>query len=172
MFIFLKNYISSHINAEASFCLDLCIYICVSVCWYFHLFFCLKIGIIFLFCRNLKCLNISNCTQIKKGEVVCSYLEELIPDLTIIGLDTLPVLAEDWATSEIQHNRFMYLGSSVDPVNTSDIVVENDSKDTHPNEKGPQVEEYEGIISLMKRSLYAPNWKEVSAVTSVIPIQI
>lgn len=70
--------------------------------------------------RNLKVLDISNCQSIEHGELVSACLQQLNPDLTVMGLDPEHSLQED-LLKETYNSRFLTLGSSV----TGDEVVED-----------------------------------------------
>lgn len=50
--------------------------------------------------ENLKVVNVTNCPKIKRGEAICAQLEELNPELSVIGLDTL----QTFKTSEELHD--------------------------------------------------------------------
>lgn len=62
--------------------------------------------------RHLQILNITDCQGIKQGEVFSVFLEDLLPELIIIGVDSLSKMELPLHEYEQQNSRFLNLGMS------------------------------------------------------------
>ncbi|XP_060563052.1 distal membrane-arm assembly complex protein 2-like [Ruditapes philippinarum] len=63
--------------------------------------------------KNLKVVNITNCHKIKCSEAICAQLYDLLPDLNVIGLDSLTNVtgSDDLLEYEMNTSRYMSWGS-------------------------------------------------------------
>ena len=64
------------------------------------------------FSRHLQILNITDCQGIKQGEVFSVFLEDLLPQLIILGVDSLSKMELPLHEYEQQNSRFLNLGIS------------------------------------------------------------
>jgi len=66
---------------------------------------------VIIYFRNVKVINVKDCTNIKQAEVYSVFLEELMPDLEILGLDSLPELDKPLPVLELENSRYLNMGT-------------------------------------------------------------
>lgn len=56
-------------------------------------------------------INVKDCINIKQADVYSVFLEELMPDLEILGLDSLPKLDKPLPVLELENSRYLNMGT-------------------------------------------------------------